>query len=159
MIIKRGKKTNFKPYISNGKSCVISWGYKDLQENGFGEWCTEQFREIPDFTIIKQKIVDWYNQEINKEIFSGFKWKGYQVWLSTENQFNYKAIYDLSIQSNGKNLPVTLKFESNGEPCYYTFNTIDELEDFYMSVIQFIQNTLQKGWEKKDNIEWKNYQK
>ena len=28
---------------------------------------------------------------------------------------------------------------------------------FYLTTIKHIQNTLQKGWEKKDSINWNNY--
>jgi hypothetical protein len=38
------------------------------------------------------------------------------VWLSTENQFNYKAAFDLATQTGGKSLPVTFKFGSTNNP-------------------------------------------
>ena len=28
------------------------------------------------------------------------------IWLSSENQFNYKVAYDLALQTNGANLPI-----------------------------------------------------
>ena len=37
-------------------------------------------------------------------------------------------------------------------PCYHTFNTIDELTDFYTKAMQHIQDTLANGWKSKDNF-------
>ena len=38
------------------------------------------------------------------------------VWLSSENQFNYKAAYDLAVQTGGATLPVTFKFGTDEVP-------------------------------------------
>ena len=83
----------------------------------------------------------------------------YPVWLSIENQFNYKAIYDLAIQTNSKNLPVMFKFGTVEKPVYYTFNTIEELNDFYLKSIKFIQQTLENGWKEKDTFDFSPYMK
>jgi hypothetical protein len=80
-----------------------------------------------------------------------------QVWLSSENQFNYKAAYDLAIQTNGANLPIKFKFGSTEDPIYYTFESIGDLQDFYISAMNFINTTLNEGWNKKDSINWEDY--
>ena len=41
------------------------------------------------------------NDERDEKIVSGFVWRDMQVWLSSENQFNYKAAYDLAVQTKG----------------------------------------------------------
>jgi hypothetical protein len=53
------------------------------------------------------------------------------VWLSSENQFNYKAAYDLAVQTGGATLPVTFKFGTDEVPQYREFVTLEELTDFY----------------------------
>ncbi len=45
------------------------------------------------------------------------------------------------------------------QPVYYTFNTAAELSDFYISAQQFIQQCINEGWNKKDNIDWTPYEK
>ena len=77
------------------------------------------------------------------------------IWLSIENQINYKKIYDLAKET--KILPIKFKFTKNDESIYYEFTTIEELNDFYLSSIFFIKNTLEEGWELKDNIDWSVY--
>jgi hypothetical protein len=79
------------------------------------------------------------------------------VWLSTENQFNYKAAYDLAIISQGKSLPVVFKFGTTENPIYYTFDSLEEISDFYLSAMAYINNTLEEGWKAKDSINWDIY--
>ena len=64
----------------------------------------------PSLKEVKNIVLNGYNQIIDEKILSGFVWKGMSVWLSSENQFNYKAAYDLAIQTEGANLPIKFKF-------------------------------------------------
>ena len=50
---------------------------------------------------VYEKVYDWYNKQTDEKILSGFVWKGMKVWLSAENQFNYKAAFDLAMQTAG----------------------------------------------------------
>lgn len=68
------------------------------------------------------------------------------IWLSSENQFNYKAAYDLAIQTEGANLPIKFKFGTTENPEYFIFESIEDLSDFYLSAMTFINKTLQEGW-------------
>jgi hypothetical protein len=79
------------------------------------------------------------------------------IWLSSENQFNYKSAYDLAIQTNGDSLPVKFKFNDNENVTYYVFENIKDFSDFYLSAIKYIQQCLEDGWVKKDNINWEDF--
>lgn len=103
-------------------------------------------------------VINWYNQEINNEIMSGFTYNGIPVWLSQENQFNYKSAYDLAVQTDGTSLPVRFKFGTDDEPVYYEFNTLENLTDFYTKEMVFVQRTLAAGWKKKDAVDLSLYQ-
>ena len=94
--------------------------------------------------------MSWYNSQTDAAILSGFVYKDAPVWLSTENQYNYKAAYDLAVQTGGETLPVTFKFGSDEQPEYHTFDNLDELKDFYVQVVRHIQHTLAEGWKRKD---------
>ena len=50
-----------------------------------------------------------------------------------------------------------LKFGEVDNPQYYTFNDLNKFTDFYTSCINFINDTLQEGWHKKDSIDWSKY--
>ena len=80
-----------------------------------------------------------------------------RLWLSSENQFNYKAAYDLAVQTGGATLPVTFKFGTDEESRYRTFENLEELTDFYTKAMRHIQDTLAEGWRKKDAFDPEDY--
>lgn len=134
----------------------IRWDFQEKEE-GIVEYMEEDFDHKPTDAEIRDVIVKWYNSEIDNEIISGFTWNDLPIWLSMENQFNYKTAFDAAVMSNGATLPVTFKFGSD-VPTYYEFTTIEELSDFYYKAIAYVQYVLQKGWDKKDSFNIKNYQ-
>lgn len=111
----------------------------------------------PTLEEIRDTIVMFHNGQVDAKILSGFSWKDMPVWLSSENQFNYKASFDLAVQTNGQNLPVRFKFGTDKDPKYYDFKTVDELSDFYTSAIKFINDMLQEGWAEKDSVDFSVY--
>jgi hypothetical protein len=134
----------------------IRWDVQPSGDNS-ATYMEEEFDHKPSTDEIKALIMTWYSEQINKEILSGFKYKGSMVWLSQENQFNYKAAFDLAMQTDGAILPVTFKF-GDEKPEYYKFESLEELSDFYTSVMQYIQNTLEAGWKKKDAFDLSLYE-
>lgn len=164
----KNRKTEFKPIVKIGnEKCIIMWDYKPIMkknnkgievETPLAVWQEEAFNYLPLLDEIKEVILGYYNKQVDQEILSGFVWKNMNIWLSNENQFNYKAMYDIAVQTGGKSLPIVMKFGTTAEPVYYEFRTMEDLTDFYFSSLNHIQNTLKKGWEIKDNINWKLYQ-
>jgi len=106
------------------------------------------------------------NSQTDEKILSGLVWTPkaggdpIPVWLSTENQANFKAAYDLAVQKNGATLPVTFKMgeDAEGNPVYHTFETMEDADDFYITAVAFIQQTLNEGWQKKDNFDFTPYE-
>lgn len=126
-------------------------------ENGTAEWVEHDFDHEPTETEIYNTIVEYNNKEVDEMIISGFVWRGMPVWLSTENQFNYKVAYDLAVQTGGANLPIRFKFGTNEKPVYHDFTTLEELDDFFKGAMYFIQRALMEGWEKKNSIDMSIY--
>ena len=115
MITKIGNKDAFNPITTDGKTAVVMWAYqpildKDGNETLKGSWKVEVFKTMPTLERVKDMILSYYNSKIDEKILSGMEWNGMKVWLSSENQFNYKAAYDIAVQTNGGNLPVVFKF-------------------------------------------------
>lgn len=162
------RKSQYTPLkIVNNKYTVIMWDLKPITNtNAKGEivetplavWQEYEFDHIAPLSEIKSIITHYYNEKIDAKIVSGLVWKGMSIWLSSENQFNYKVAYDLAVQTNGASLPMIFKFGSNEDSVYYEFKTIEDLTDFYMSSINHIQSTLQEGWNIKDSINWQLYE-
>ena len=128
-------------------------------ETNLGTWYETWLSGKPSIEQVKGVVLDAMNKEVDRKILSGFVWKDMSVWLSSENQFNYKAAYDLAVMSQGKSLPVTFKFGSTDNPVYHTFETLDDISDFYISAMTHVNSCLEEGWKKKDSIDWSVYEK
>ena len=146
---------------------LIRWDYKDDKvvdpetgvesESPLGTWTYERLYYTPSIDVIQNMILSYINNQIDNEILNNFVWNNHHVWLSTENQFNYKTAYDLAVQTNGASLPVTFKFGTSSNPTYHKFETVEDSSDFYLKATKFVLDTLQKGWDKKDSIDWSKY--
>lgn len=174
-----GKKEGYKESLKiNDKHYIIMWDYQPIMIEEYDEkgeptgevhedpiyatWMQETFLIKPDIRDIKTIILENINRGIDKQILNGFSWEDesgttVNVYLSTENQFNYKAAYDLAFQTNGQSLPFVMKFGEMDNPQYYVFDDLNKFTVFYISCINFINNTLQEGWHKKDSIDWEKY--
>ena len=128
-------------------------------ETNLGTWTEMWLSGKPSIEQVKDIVLNAMNKEIDQKILSGFVWKDMSVWLSSENQFNYKAAYDLAVMSQGQSLPVTFKFGPTDSPVYYTFESLEDISDFYVSAMAYINTCLSEGWKKKDSIDWSVYEK
>lgn len=122
-------------------------------ENGNTFFMEHELDHKPSPEEIKAVICGWINERTNERILSGFIFEGDVVWLSTENQFNYKAAYDLAVQTAGASLPVTFKLGADDAPHYRTFEDVESLSRFYTQALQHVQDALREGWEAKDSID------
>ena len=116
-----------------------------------------EFDHRPSLEEVREVIIGWHNDRIDRAIREGFRWQETPVWLSAQNQFNYKAAFDLAIQTDGANLPVVFKFGTDEKPVYREFTTIDELKNFYTAAMAHIKQTLADGWNMKDSIDFSVY--
>lgn len=150
-------RTNYLECIDSRRNIwKIRWDFKKEEDGSFSfEEKTLNYK--PSLEKMQDLIYDWYNKQTDKAILEGFTWKDMSIWLSSENQFNYKAAFDLAIQTQGASLPIKFKFGTTKNPIYYTFEDINDLTDFYMSAMTYINNTLDQGWQQKDNIDWNKY--
>lgn len=135
----------------------VRWDVHE-KENGQADYMEAEFGHRPSIEEIEEVIVGWYNEQTDRSILSGFEYEGNMVWLSAENQFNYKAAYDLAVQTDGATLPVRFKFGTATNPVYQVFDNLDDLTAFYTAAMRHIQNTLDAGWQKKDAINFGSYQ-
>jgi hypothetical protein len=114
----------------------------------------------PTMADIRQAVCDAIDERTEAKIIDGFVWNGKPVWLSKENQFNFKAAYDLAVQTGGESLPVKYKLGQDAErkPVYHTFNSMNAFTDFYTKAIAYIQQCLNEGWAEKDSVDWTPYE-
>lgn len=113
-----------------------------------------------DFSEIKKAVIDYINAKTDERILTGFQWNGINVWLSEENQRNFSEAQRVALMTSGQSLPVTFKLGENaeGEPVYHEFTTVEELTGFYLAAVAFIQQCLSEGWQRKDNVDWTQFE-
>ena len=92
----------------------VRWDVHE-KEDGQADYMEAEFDHKPTAEEIKAAVIGWYNEQTDQTILSGFEYEGSMVWLSAENQFNYKAAYDLAVQTDGETLPVKFKFGRDHE--------------------------------------------
>ena len=142
-------------YLSS-KNTLLIFGYGEDSELGGYNW-RKNYDHVPTLEELKSDIHALINSETDAKILTGFSWNDIPVYLSEENQRNYKAAYDLCVQAGGMALG-SLKFkmaeDENGEPIYHLFETLEEFADFYTKAVVFINTALNEGWEKKDGVDW-----
>ena len=139
------------------KEYEIIYGYGE-DENGGYNW-RKRYDHKPTVAEIKNDVETLINGETDKKILSGFEWRGIKVWLSLENQINFKAAYDLAVQTDGDTLPKKLKLgeDDEGRPMYHLFESVSEFTEFYKSAVEYIEKTIQEGWEQKDGVNYGEY--
>lgn len=166
MIRLTNKKEMYQPIVDLGDRVKVAFDYEvfyDEDEEGnkipsnVGTWTEAIIKPKPSLEQIKTFILNAINKRTDEKILSGFVWNDSQVWLSSENQFNYKAVYDVAVQTNGANLPLTFKFGDSENPIYYKFEELEDLQDFYLKALEHINEQLVIGWKKKDSINWEQY--
>lgn len=136
-----------------GKAVLI-YGYGNDGEQGFDY--RQVFDHKPSEEELREVIEAHINALTDEKILSGFFWNGKPVWLSSENQFNFKAAYDLAVQTDGASLPVKFKLgeDAQHKPVYHTFTKMTSFTEFYAQAIAFINQTLNEGWAEKDSVNY-----
>lgn len=123
----------------------------DVSETEEGaEWMEHDFDHRPTADEVRSLYVELVNSEVQQRILSGATFEGKPVWLSTENQLNFRS---------APTVPVRFKMgeEPDGSPVYHTFTTQEELEAFNKAVADYIATCLNDGWARKDAFDVEPY--
>lgn len=171
MIRTNGLKEKYKPLEVVSKVdniYIVRWDYVEIKEfdtetesyteTNMAVWAEEILYHKPTEDEMRHMVNNYYNSITSDKILRGFYWNDMLVWLSEENQRNYKAAYDLAIQTGGANLPVEFKFGTDDLPVYQVFHTIEELQKFYMPMQEHIRQCLEDGWRMKDLVDYSLYE-
>ena len=164
-----GKKKSFAPIREEGGRITLCYRLKKLSVDLY-EWMEVYLPKKQNaqltFQMVKDAIIGDINARTDEKIVGGLVWlpeaggDPIPVWLSTENQFNFKSAYDLAVQKQGATLPVTFKMgeKEDGTPVYHTFETMEDADDFYLHAVAHINACLAAGWQEKDGMDWTIYE-
>lgn len=141
--------------VKIGKKYLLIFGY-GVDNAGNGYTMRKYYDHRPDRAELKADIESLINAATDRRILTGFKWNGKPVYLSTENQANFKNAYDFARDTGGATLPVKFKLgeDADGVPVYHTFTKVDVLLDFMLKALAYIDATLNEGWVEKDSIDY-----
>ena len=165
-----GNISYYSPVKEDASRIVISYDFAEVGDGENATWHEiafyKRFNSKPSLQQIKTAVIADINSQTDERILSGFVWEPASggdpipVWLSLENQFNFKSAYDLAVQKQGATLPVTFKMgeDSEGTPVYHTFETMEDADDFYLKAVGYINQCLNEGWARKDSIDWSVYE-
>lgn len=140
------------------KRWEIFYGFGKDGDTGYNFRQTLNYK--PTVSEVKQLIIDTINANTDEKILNGFVWKSIHVYLSSENQNNFKAAFDLNMQTGGLMLPVKFKLgeDTEGNAMYHTFENMEDFTDFYTSAVSYINQCLNEGWAEKDSLDMSSYE-
>ena len=138
--IKDGKIFNLPVEVKIGDEVTYTNNEKFLKEHGYEEYIQKPYKPTMEEEI--EQSVETINKETDERILNDFVWRDNEFYLSLENQFNFKNLYDLRER---KEYPITIKTKTG----FTTLNDVQDVEEFYLAGFKFIEECLKEGWEKK----------
>lgn len=131
----------------------------DITKTDEGWTCvsiTRYLDHYPQQEDLMKIVNDYINAKTDERILTGLRWRDLPVYLSTENQINIKAAYDLAFQTGGAMLPIRFKLgeDEKGMPVYFDFEDMATFGDFYTNCVAWIQKCINDGWEEKDGFDY-----
>ena len=141
------------------KNYLLIYGY-GTDEDGNGYNFRKNYDHKPTKTELKEDITQLIDGITDSKILQAFRWNEVSVYLSTENQMNFKAAFDLNMQTGGLMLPVKFKLgeDAEGNAVYHTFENMEDFTDFYTSAVSYINQCLNEGWAEKDSLDMSSYE-
>lgn len=142
--------------ISSKKYLIVYGFYADPENSDQHYTMHGYYDHQPTKEELKADIEAMINARCSDQILTGFTWSDKPVYLSLENQMNFKTAYDLAVQTDGSNLPIKLKLgeDENGTPVYHTFKALTSFADFFQQSAKHTQDTLTSAWDEKDSVDY-----
>lgn len=142
--IKDGKIYNLPVEVKIGDEVTYTNNEKFLKEHGYEEYVPTLYKPTMEEEI--EDSVKMINEETDERILNDFVWKDNEFYLSIENQFNFKNLYDLR---DIKEYPITIKTKTG----FTTLEDVKEVEEFYLAGVLFVEECLKEGWRRKAETE------
>lgn len=168
-----GLKSDFAYLKEDASRIIIGYNYKEVS-NDMAEWIEvyvyKKQRSHLSFSEIKKAIIADIDACTDEKILNGYEWtilhgddegKTVKVWLSKENQNNFKAKHDAAKEyPNLVTFPMKYKIseDSDEKAVYEVFQSFEELVQFYLGGLAYIESCYQEGWEVKDGIDFSVYE-
>lgn len=135
--------------IGRNKWEVFFGFWKNREDDEVGYNLRKKYACKPTNKEILNDIFIALNAMCDEKILNGHVYNGMSVWLSTENQKNYETARNIARDTNGASLPETFKFGGDFDFVFYSFETVDEIDKFFLDVHKYIKECLAECWKYK----------
>lgn len=159
-----GNQSDFAFIREDASRIVIGYDCKKITGKSLYEWYEIYISKKEKSNIclqdVKDAILDDIDAQTDAKILNGYEFtpdgasEPITVWLSKESQTNFSEAHRLQV------IPVKFKLNEteDKQAIYHTFETFEELNRFYKGGVQYINQCLNKGWARKDAIDWAPYE-
>lgn len=157
-----GLTERYNPLVSTKTQTIVSYDRQTVDDKN-STWQEIVFYHKrdgkPSLASIRKAIEADINRRTTERIVGTLSWNQKPVWLSAENQQDWKAAFDRALQTDGANLPLRFKIgeDQDGQPVYHTFTSLNAFTDFWDTCQRHIYQCLSDGWQMKENIDWSLY--
>ena len=169
-----GKLSDFSLITEDASRIIIGYGLTQIGESDMYEWYEvylykSKLQQL-NIKVVRDAVNNDINSQTDEKILSTFPWtvrhgddegKEVKVWLSRENQDNFKAKHDAAIMyPELVKFPMTYKISEDEDEnaVFEVFQNIEELAQFYLSGSNYIQQCYEAGWDRKKAIDWSEYE-
>ena len=164
-----GRKECFVPLREDASRWIVSYDYTEETDGENATWYEVYFYKKtdgkPGIERIRDAIIADIDARTDERILSGYEWtvlhgdedgshigETVNVWLTMENQNNFKEAHRIAGNNASLVIPVKFKISEDAEKyaIYETFNSFEELNAFYLGAFAYVKACLDAGWQKKD---------
>ena len=163
-----GLLASYLPLREEWSRIVASYGLVPEPDGVNATWHEVEFckRQQPSPTKedILQAIIADIDACTDEKILNGYQWtvlhgdhagQTVSVWLSAENQNNFKAKHDAAL-AYPQQVPFPMRYkigqDEQKHAIYEEFQNIGELATFYLGGVAYIERCVDEGWQIKDEV-------
>ena len=171
-----GRTDRFSLINTKGNRTIVGYEREAVDEVN-STWHEVSFSkdhsEKPSIEQVRTAIIADIDARTDEKILDGYEWtvihgddngahvgETVRVWLSAENQNNFKEAHRLASADPTKIIPVRFKISEDADKkaVYETFHSFEELNAFYLGAFAYIKGLLDDGWAKKDSFDFSPYE-
>ena len=160
-----GPKECFVPVREDESRVIVSYDYQEEADGENATWYEVYFYKKtdgkPSIERIKTAIIRDIDARTDDKSEHGYTWAEKPVKLNWENRQNFKAVHDAAaMYPELVTFPKTFKLSDgeDGNAVYHQFESMEELAQFYLGGMAWIETCVNEGFAKKDAFDFTPYE-